>query len=103
MKKKLFSLALAAALSLTLLAGCSGNAAKPSASTQPSAGTQPSSAPSASEPAATVKLRVAASPTPHAEILEVVKTILAAHGEDITVTSADGLTTFTFTLSLARG
>lgn len=35
--------------------------------------------------------------------LYLVKTILAAHGEDITVTSADGLTTFTFTLSLARG
>ena len=34
--------------------------------------------------------------------LYLVKTILAAHGEDITVTSADGVTTFTFSLTLAR-
>ncbi len=89
MKKKLFSLALAAALSLTLLAGCSGNAAKPSASTQPSAGTQPSSTPSASEPAATVKLRVGASPTPHAEILEFVKPLLAERGVELEIVEFD--------------
>ena len=35
--------------------------------------------------------------------LYLVKTILAAHGEDIRVTSADGMTAFTFTLTLARG
>ena len=35
--------------------------------------------------------------------LYIVKTILGSHGEDITVTSRDGVTTFTFTLSLARG
>ena len=34
--------------------------------------------------------------------LYLVKTILAAHGEDITVTSADGMTTFTFTMTLAK-
>ncbi len=83
MKKKLFSLALAAALSLTLLAGCSGNAAKPSA------GTQPSSTPSASEPAATVKLRVGASPTPHAEILEFVKPLLAERGVELEIVEFD--------------
>ena len=34
--------------------------------------------------------------------LYIVKTILGGHGEDITVTSRDGVTTFTFTLSLAK-
>ncbi len=34
--------------------------------------------------------------------LYLVKTILAAHGEDITVTSADGVTTFSFTMTLAK-
>lgn len=34
--------------------------------------------------------------------LYIVKTILGSHGEDITVTSRDGLTTFTFTLALGR-
>ncbi len=34
--------------------------------------------------------------------LYIVKTILGSHGEDITVTSRDGLTTFTFTLELTR-
>ena len=34
--------------------------------------------------------------------LYIVKTILGSHGEDITVTSRNGLTTFTFTLALSR-
>lgn len=34
--------------------------------------------------------------------LYIVKTILGSHGEDITVTSWEGLTTFTFTLELAK-
>ena len=34
--------------------------------------------------------------------LYIVKTILGSHGEDITVTSREGLTTFTFTLELTR-
>lgn len=34
--------------------------------------------------------------------LYIVKTILGSHGEDITVTSRGGLTTFTFTLALGR-
>lgn len=34
--------------------------------------------------------------------LYIVKTILNGHGEDISVTSQDGVTTFTFTLSLVR-
>ena len=34
--------------------------------------------------------------------LYIVKTILGSHGEDITVSSRDGLTTFTFTLELTK-
>ena len=34
--------------------------------------------------------------------LYIVKTILGSHGEDISVTSRDGLTTFTFTLELTK-
>lgn len=34
--------------------------------------------------------------------LYIVKTILGSHGEDITVTSREGVTTFTFTLSLTK-
>ena len=89
MKKKLFSLALAAALSLTLLAGCSGG-------TQPSASpsTEPSETPSASTPAEStpvenVKLRVGASPTPHAEILEFAKSLLAEQGVDLEIVEFD--------------
>ena len=89
MKKKLFSLALAAALSLTLLAGCSGG-------TQPSASpsTEPSETPSASPPTEStpvenVKLRVGASPTPHAEILEFAKSLLAEQGVDLEIVEFD--------------
>ena len=34
--------------------------------------------------------------------LYIVKTIVCSHGEDISVTSVDGLTTFTFTLPLVN-
>ena len=34
--------------------------------------------------------------------LYIVKTILNSHGEDITVSSQDGVTTFVFTLPLVR-
>jgi signal transduction histidine kinase len=34
--------------------------------------------------------------------LYIVKTILGSHGEDITVESREGLTTFTFTLELTK-
>ncbi|MGN0985582.1 MAG: MetQ/NlpA family ABC transporter substrate-binding protein [Candidatus Enterenecus sp.] len=67
MKKKLFSLALIAALCLALLAGCSSN----SSSKQ------------------TTTLKVGASPTPHAEILEVVKDILAEQGITLEIVEFD--------------
>mgnify|MGYP004633682039 FL=1 len=84
MKKKLLALGLTAALSLTLLAGCSGSA-KPSAA--PS--TDPSAAPSESTPAQTVTLKVGASPAPHAEILEVAKKILAEQNIDLQIVEFD--------------
>lgn len=59
MKKKLFALALASALGLSLLAGCGGKDSE------------------------AVTIKVGASPTPHAEILEVAKEILA--DENITL------------------
>ena len=84
MKKKLLALGLPAALTLTLLAGCSGSA-KPSAA--PS--TDPSAAPSESTPAQTVTLKVGASPAPHAEILEVAKKILAEQNIDLQIVEFD--------------
>ena len=72
MKKKLFSLALALSLTLSL-AACGGDSGA-------------SSAPAASAPAETVTLKVAASPTPHAEILRQVQPMLAEQGIDLQIT-----------------
>ena len=72
MKKKLFSLALALSLTLSL-AACGGDSGA-------------SSAPAASAPAETVTLKVAASPTPHAEILRQVQSVLAEQGIDLQIT-----------------
>lgn len=70
--KKLTSLLLAGALSVGLLTGCGGTA------TQPSTAPQDSAAPSGSTE--NVTLKVGATPAPHAEILEVVKDLLAEQG-----------------------
>lgn len=67
MNKKLFALALALGLTVSL-AACG------------------TSAPAASGSAETVTLKVAASPTPHAEILNAVKGVLAEQGIDLQVT-----------------
>ena len=72
MNKKIFSLALALSLTLSL-AACGGDSGA-------------SSAPAASAPAATVTLKVAASPTPHAEILRQVQPVLAEQGIDLQIT-----------------
>ena len=77
-KKKLLSLALALGLTAALV-GCGGNSTTPPASS--------GSAGSTAEPAGeTTVLKVAASPTPHAEILAVVKDELAKQGIDLQVT-----------------
>lgn len=79
MKKKIFALALALALGTSLTAcGSSGSSAAASSGTA-------SASTSGSSSAMTV-LKVAASPTPHAEILAQVKDDLAKQGIDLQVT-----------------
>ena len=73
--KKLTSLLLSGVLTAGLLTGCGGTSSQPS--TAPSA-PQDSATPSSSLEGTTIK--VGASPAPHAEILEVVKDILAEQG-----------------------
>ncbi|BDE86180.1 lipoprotein [Oscillospiraceae bacterium] len=76
--KKFVSLLLTGALACALLAGCGGgNTASPSPSA--SAPVEPS-APAASNPLEGTVLKVGATPAPHAEILEVVKGLLAEQG-----------------------
>ncbi|WP_312613610.1 MetQ/NlpA family ABC transporter substrate-binding protein [Oscillibacter sp.] len=75
MKRKLLALTLALGLTASLAAcGNSGSGSAGSASA------------SGSAPAETVTLKVAASATPHAEILNAVKDILAQQGIDLQVT-----------------
>lgn len=74
MKKKWFALAIAAALAVSL-AACSGGTSSATAT--------PTAAPSAS--AEPVVLKVGASPTPHAQILEQVVPILAEQGIDLQI------------------
>lgn len=83
MKKKVFALALALALGTSLTA-CGSTVGSSAAA---SSGTASASV-SASSSAMTV-LRVAASPTPHAEILAQVKDDLAKQGIDLQVTEYD--------------
>jgi len=78
--KKLFTLALALVLTLSL-AACGGSSSSAPASTPAE---KPAS--SAEETADPVVLKVAASPTPHAEILAQVKDVLAEQGIDLQVT-----------------
>ncbi|MDO4315727.1 MAG: MetQ/NlpA family ABC transporter substrate-binding protein [Oscillospiraceae bacterium] len=75
MNKKLLSLALALALCLSL-AACGGQKEEPAPETDE---------PKAEEPAEPVVLNVAASPTPHAEILEQCVGILAEQGIDLQI------------------
>ena len=78
MNKKVLSLILALALSLSLAAcGSSGNGSASGSGSQSGSG---------SSSAETVVLKVAASPTPHAQILEQVKPVLAEQGIDLQIT-----------------
>ena len=83
MKKKIFALSLALILALSL-AACGGKDSGGSApaDTQPPADSAPAD-PQA--PAETVKLSVAASPTPHAEILKQCVDILKEQGIELVV------------------
>lgn len=77
--KRLFTLVLVIALSLAVLSGCQ-NEQKP-------AEQKPAETPAAQEPTdeANKKITVAASPTPHAEILAQVKDALAEKGYELEV------------------
>ncbi|WP_369282724.1 MetQ/NlpA family ABC transporter substrate-binding protein [Oscillibacter sp. GMB15532] len=82
MKRKLLALTLALGLTASLAAcGNSGSGSGSAAS-----GSAGSASASGSAPAETVTLKVAASATPHAEILNAVKDILAQQGIDLQVT-----------------
>lgn len=81
--KKFFALALALSLTATLAAcgGSNGGGSSSGAASIPASGSS-----AASAPAETVTLKIAASPTPHAEILNAVKDVLAQEGIDLVVT-----------------
>lgn len=85
--KKILSLVLALAL-LLALAAC-GAPATPSATEAPAAETPAAETPVAEEPAANETIKVGASSTPHAEILEQVKSILAEEGYDLEIVVFD--------------
>jgi len=72
--KKLLLLVLVTALSLTVLAGCQSKEEAPAEQT-----------PATETPAELTKITVAASPTPHAEILAQVKDALAEKGYELEV------------------
>ena len=80
--KKSISMLLAAMMLTGTLSGCGGSSSSAPAGSAAASGSASGSA-AASAPAETVVLKVAASPTPHAEILEVAKEILAE--KDITL------------------
>lgn len=84
--KKTLTIILALVLALGVLAGCGSSASTPSASEAP-ATEAPADASEA--PAALTPLVVGASSTPHAEILESVKDVLAAEGYDLQVVVYD--------------
>lgn len=81
--KKLFALVIAALFVLGA-AGCGGNPAP--SSTAPAPAPSSDAAPSGEAPKELVVLKVAASPAPHAEILNSVKDAMAAEGYDLQVT-----------------
>ena len=85
--KKILSVVLALALLLALTA-C-GTASAPSATEEPAATEAPAAETPAEEPAAKETITVGASSTPHAEILEQIKPILAEEGYDLQIVVFD--------------
>lgn len=81
--KKFASLLLSGALTVGLLAGCSGGGT--SSTPAPETTTPAESA----APTEAVTLKVGASPAPHAEILEVVKDLLAQEGINLEIVEFD--------------
>lgn len=84
MKRKLLALTLALGLTASL-AAC-GSTGAGSGSGSAASGSAGSASASGSAPAETVTLKVAASATPHAEILNAVKDVLAQQGIDLQIT-----------------
>ena len=78
--KKLVSLLLSGVLAVGLLAGCGGNTGSSGTADTPAANTESPAASTATGPLEGTTLKVGATPAPHAEILEVVKDILAEQG-----------------------
>ena len=78
MKKRLVTVITAAVLGMALLAGCGGSGAASSSS-----GDQAQAPAESSEESK--KITIAASPTPHAEILEAAKPILAEKGYELEI------------------
>ena len=78
--KKLVSLLLSGALAVGLLAGCGGNTGSSGTADTPAANTESPAASTETGSLEGTTLKVGATPAPHAEILEVVKDILAEQG-----------------------
>ena len=88
--KKLLSILLVLALALAVLAGCSqsGTAGSGSGDSTPSDSNTPSDSQTGTDGEKTV-IKVGASSTPHAEILEQVKDVLAEQGYDLQIVVYD--------------
>ena len=78
--KKLVSLLLSGALAVGLLAGCGGGTGSSGTADTPAANTESPAASTETGSLEGTTLKVGATPAPHAEILEVVKDILAEQG-----------------------
>lgn len=88
--KKTLSIVLALVLALAALTGCGSSASTtPAATEAPAAATEAPAADAAEAPAELEVIKVGASATPHAEILESVKDALAAEGYDLEVVIYD--------------
>ena len=84
--RTLTAAALAAAL---LLAGCSGTASSSQGSSAPQSTSQASSQASQAASGELTVVKVGASPSPHAEMLEQVKPLLAEQGIDLQIVEFD--------------
>ncbi len=83
--KKTLSIVLALVLALAALTGCGSAASTPAATEAPAATDTAADAAATEAPAELEVIKVGASATPHAEILESVKDVLAAEGYDLQV------------------
>lgn len=88
--KKIASLLLTGALGLGLLAGCGGNGKTAETKTpETTAPTTETTAPAGTASLEGTTLKVGASPAPHAEILEVVRDLLAKQGVTLDIVEFD--------------